>query len=155
MKHQQLSMVRRQIDRRLKPVASISDFVRSPSEGWVRTLRQALGMRLKDLASRMGVTESAVRDIEKSETKGKITLDRLNRAAAALDCDLFYALVPKSSLEETFERRIHRRARSDAKRTAATMDLERQGLGVEETERQLKELVQDYLRDPPKNLWHD
>ena len=155
MTSQQRSTMRRQLDRRFKQVSRTSDLLHTPREGWVRTLRQALRMTLKDLANRMGVTEGTVRYIERAEIKRTITLELLSRAADALDCELVYVLIPRSSLEDTFQRQIRRRARSDARRTAATMALERQGLSVEETERQLEELIQDYLREPPQDPWHD
>jgi len=147
------STIRRQLDRRLSHVTTIEEYTRPPTGGWVLNLRRALGLRLKDLAKRMKITEGAVRNIEQSEAKGTITLERLRRAANALDCDLVYVLLPRSPLAETFRRQVHRRARADVNRIAATMDLEGQGLNSEEVEQQLMELSQTYLQDPPVDLW--
>ena len=112
-------------------------------------------MRIIDLAKRMGVTEGAVRDLEKAEVSDSITIGRLKRAASALDFELVYALVPRTSIEKTFTKQILRRARRDANRTAATMDLEGQGLPTEAVENLRQEFVLEYLRDPPKDLWRD
>ena len=119
----------------------------------MRNLRRALGLRQRDLANRMEITEGAVRDIEQSEVKGTITLERLRRAATALDCDLIYVLLPRSSLGATYRHQVRRRARADMNRIAATMDLEHQGLSDTEVEQQFEELFQEYLRDPPRDLW--
>ena len=58
-------------------------------------------MSSKELASRMGVSQSAASEMERREVLGTIRLDTLRRAADALECDLLYRLVPRRALEET------------------------------------------------------
>jgi predicted DNA-binding mobile mystery protein A len=77
-----------------------------PDDGWIREVRIALGMTSAQLAARMQVSQSAVTQLEQSEVAGTARLDSLHRAAAALDCDLVYALVPKRGLDRT----VHDRA---------------------------------------------
>ena len=76
-----------------------------PEGGWIREIRAALGMSGRQLAARMGLSQSAVSQLEQSELDGRVQLETLGRAAAALDCDLVYALVPRTSLEETVRTR--------------------------------------------------
>ena len=72
-----------------------------PRSGWVRAVRDALGMTTRQMGQRLGVSAAAVSQLEKSERQGTIQLDTLRRAADALDCSLFYVLVPRNSLEAT------------------------------------------------------
>ncbi len=68
--------------------------------GWVRTVRQAVGLPLKELARRLGVREREVCRMERSEQAGRIGIWKLREAAAALGCDLVYALVPREGTLE-------------------------------------------------------
>lgn len=74
-----------------------------PRGGWLRATRQALGMSLEDLASRLGIARSTVGRIEESEQRGTIQLNTLQRMAAEMNCDLAYALVPRVPLEKAVE----------------------------------------------------
>ena len=71
-----------------------------PPKGWVRAIREALGMTGVQFARRLRVTPQSAEALEKSEANGTIQLKTLRRAAEALDCRLVYALVPNSSLED-------------------------------------------------------
>jgi predicted DNA-binding mobile mystery protein A len=71
---------------------------RPPPEGWVRHLRDALGMNTRQLAARLGTSRQAVLGLEARERRGAITLDTLARAAEALECELRYVLIPRGSL---------------------------------------------------------
>src|SRR4029079_14724254 len=90
---------RQRLDERLAPLEPADRF-RPPPKGWIRAIRDALGMTGVQLASRLGVRPQTLNLIEKSEAEGTIQLKTLRRAAEALDCTLVYALVPKGSLEE-------------------------------------------------------
>ena len=84
-----------------------------PKAGWIRQIREALEMSTHQLAHLMGVNQSCVVQLEKSEAKGAIQLASLKRAAKALHCELVYALVPDEPLEETIAHRRRRIATSD------------------------------------------
>ena len=69
--------------------------------GWLRAVRQVVGIPVKEVARRLGVCRWEVFRLEKSESESRIMLSTLRRAAEALDCDLVYALTPrKGTLEE-------------------------------------------------------
>ncbi len=74
-----------------------------PSRGWLKAIREALGMTTAQLGQRLGVVQSRVVAIEQAEAKGTVTLNSLEKAAQALDCRLVYALVPRQSLEDAVE----------------------------------------------------
>ena len=76
------------------------------------------------LAVRMGLSQPAVTQLERSEVAGRAHLDTLRRAAEALDCDFVYALVPRTSLEETVHARAVELATRDLGPDAADADPE-------------------------------
>ena len=126
---------------------------RAPRGGWVREIRQALGMTTAQLAKRMSVTQPAITALEHSERDGTITLNSLKKAAQALDAELIYAVVPREGLEQILEKRIRQLATDRVRRVAHTMTLEEQQVSNEYIQRQIDELVQEMLAAPPKNLW--
>lgn len=67
-----------------------------PTAGWLRTVREALDLTLAGLAKRLGITPPAVRSFEQAEAEDRITLASLRRTADAMDCELIYALVPRT-----------------------------------------------------------
>ncbi|MEA3502456.1 MAG: mobile mystery protein A, partial [Actinomycetota bacterium] len=100
---------RRRLDerfRRLKPLATEP----RPHKGWIRAIRDALGMSSTELATRLGVSQQSVSQMEHSEVHDTITLDTLRRAASALDCDLVYVLEPRTSLDEAVREQAHKKA---------------------------------------------
>ena len=154
MKPRNTASIRRQIDRRFEG-RSLASTLAQPRNGWIRTTRQALGMRLVDLAKQLHLTEGALRQNESAELNESITMKHLRRAAEGMGCELVYAIIPKTSLENLYEDQIRKRAVSDANRTARTMELEQQGVSSEVTERQVEDLFREYMRDPPKDLWDE
>ncbi|MEP7246913.1 MAG: mobile mystery protein A [Gammaproteobacteria bacterium] len=124
-----------------------------PTGGWLRAIRQALGMTTRQLAKSVGVTQAAVVDAERNEAKGDITLATLQRYAAALGCELSYVLVPKLSLKEMVEDRADRIARDQVSRVSHSMALEDQRTGAEHLEREIAELRRKLLEGKRSRLW--
>lgn len=108
---------RRSLERQLAAYRPVVTQPR-PVIGWVRAIRDALGMSGADLARRMGVTQPTIRQLEQSEQAGTIQLGTLRRAAAAMDCTFVYALVPNGNLEDV----VRARAREVAEREIAATD---------------------------------
>jgi predicted DNA-binding mobile mystery protein A len=124
-----------------------------PSGGWLRAIRQALGMTTRQLARSVGVTQAAVVDAERTEAKGDISLTTLQRYAAALGCELSYVLVPKRPLKEMVEERADRIARDQVSRVSHSMALEDQRTGQEHLEREIAELRRRLLEGKRSRLW--
>eukprot|EP01037_Dinobryon_pediforme_P017394 gene17394-17584_t len=91
---------RRRLDERLQALAPASRFA-VPPRGWIRAIRDALGMSGSQLGQRIGITAQSIQNLEESEANGTAQLNTLRKAAEAMDCVLVYALLPKSSLEGT------------------------------------------------------
>lgn len=62
---------------------------------WIKTMREARGLSLRQLGERLGIQGNSVHVAERRETSGGISVYQLQRIAAALECDLFYAFVPR------------------------------------------------------------
>lgn len=66
-----------------------------PAGGWLRAAREARGLTQREAARRAKVSQQAFHQFETGELSETITLDRLRRSAAAVDCQLVYFLFPK------------------------------------------------------------
>ena len=125
-----------------------------PRAGWVRAIREALGMTQAQLGDRVHVSRQSVQDLEKAEAERRITLDSLDRLARAMGCRVVYALVPENgSLDDLRTRRADALAEALLKPTDHSMKLEAQGVSTIERERQRKVLAEALLRDSPRKLW--
>jgi len=100
-----------------------------PPRGWVRAIREALGMSAETLGERLGTTAGAVSRLEQSEAADRIRLDTLRRAADALGCDLVYLLVPRRPLTAVVRDRARELAHRQVAATEQTMRLEDQATG--------------------------
>ena len=119
---------RRRLDRRYN-ASSPKELRALPRLGWVRAVRDALGMSTRQLAARMNVAQPSVVQLEQSEASGTIQLATLRRAADAMNCDLVYALVPREgSLEATVLTQARRRASSVVNAVDRSMALEDQAV---------------------------
>lgn len=116
---------RARLDAKLAALKPLDRFARPP-KGWIRAIRDAIGMTGTQLGRRMGMTAQAVADLEKSEASGKIRLDTLRRAAEAMDCVVVYAIVPNASLSEMVDQRARALAIQALNRVSHSMALEDQ-----------------------------
>ena len=141
-----------QTDKSLEPWRS-AKLSLLPKRGWIRTLRTSLGMPLKVLGERLGITSAGVSKLEKSEASGTITLNSLRKIADALDCELEYALIPKTSLKEMREQQATKQAQEQIGAVSHSMMLA--GQEVDQASHQLifEELVKELLDGNDKRLW--
>lgn len=126
-----------------------------PSGGWVRTVREVLGMNYSQLGKRLGISRQAVHKLEDDEVRGSASIERIRRAAEALDCRLVYALVPKNSLEETIERQARKQAKKRLERVNVSQALEESALDSESFRQQLDDLANELMVNRPSSLWDD
>jgi predicted DNA-binding mobile mystery protein A len=145
------SQARTRLDERLASVRRQGD-LQPPPKGWVRAIRDALGMSGAQLAQRIGVTAQTIDSLEKSETAGTLQLKNLRRLAEAMDCTLVYALVPNRPLTQMVNERAREIALHDLSRVAHTMRLEAQETGDEGVEGRIKDYIRDNVSD--RDLWN-
>jgi predicted DNA-binding mobile mystery protein A len=108
-------------------------------------------MSTSDLARRLGVSQVAVVKLEASERAGRVGLDTLTRAAAALDCDLVYALVPRTSLEAHVRSQAERVVTAHLQGVVNSMQLEGQRVSDEAQRDTYADLVDTVIEQP--GLW--
>ena len=149
----QLSIIQlRQLDERLEKVREIGA-LEAPSDGWIRTLRQALGMTTQQLAARMGVTRQAVLQLELAEQRRTATWTTLRKAAGAMDCEVVYAVVPRGSLNQVLLRQGRKQAEQHVARISHSMKLDAHVVGPTEQERQVEELATYLAAERTRGLW--
>ncbi len=141
---------RRALDERLEPYRGLAA---RPSRGWIRAIRDALGMTGVELADRMGIGQSAVAEMERSEAGYGVRLDTLRRAADALECELVYAFVPRGSLDESVRRQARAKAARHLTEVAHHSRLEDQSVNEKQSDHQLDELTESLIDRP--GLWSD
>ena len=154
MKEDFPALQRKQLDEKLRTVREIN-FPEIPRRGWAKTIRTALMMPSETLGKRIGMSQSAVIQLEKSEAAETITLASLRKLAAGIECDFVYALVPKRSLNEIIEEQALRRARSLANIVSSSMELEAQGISEDEKNQQVQALANSLLIKPSTGFWDD
>jgi len=127
-----------------------NELLKKPPQGWLKTIREALGMTSTQLARRMELSQPRVIQMEKNEKNLKIST--LERAAAALGCRLVYAIVPDEPIEQILQKKAREKASALIKKVNVNMALENQQV---EAEQQIDELVSDLLGGSLSELWED
>lgn len=150
-----LALALRRMDERLVKQQRCKEHFAPPRKGWIRGIRDALGMSMRQLAERAKTSTPWISSIEKGEVEGSLTLNTLRKVANALDCDLVYALVPRKPLQVRVEERAREKATRLVKQTQQTMRLEEQGLSKKELEQQIKRLSDELLQGSARALWDD
>ena len=124
-----------------------------PRSGWVRAIRDALGMSGAALARQLGMSHAGLRKLESAEASDAITLASLRKLAAALNCELHYALVPKTSLAQHIENRAQAVASEQLRPIAHSMALEDQAVASAYTQLQIDQTVKALLEGSRRELW--
>ena len=152
MKTRFKDLKQRQLDAGLTHWRSAELPARPPS-GWIKAIREALGMPAAHLAKRLGLVPSTVLRLETSEADDTITLASLRRTAEALDCELQYALVPRQSIAQIIETQANKVARERMAALAHTMALEAQATSKEAVDTQVQEMAESILKGSRRELW--
>ena len=125
-----------------------------PSIGWIKAVRNAIGMSLLQLGNRLSITKQSVQDMERREKDGSITIKSLREVASALDMNLIYGFVPKDgSLDALIERKAKNLATQIVLRTNNSMKLEDQENSKQRIEKAIQERTTAIINEMPKTLW--
>lgn len=143
---------RKALDNKVSALPPLQKMQR-PHKGWIKAVREALGMSSKQLAARLNVSPPRITALEKSELDETMTVASLRRAAEALDCALVYSFVPKGSFEEILKRRAHRIAAEVIGKVDHTMRLEAQNLHEDKLDDEIEDLAAQILREQHKMIW--
>jgi predicted DNA-binding mobile mystery protein A len=144
----------RHLDKRFSSLRTFTNLQRPP-RGWLRAIRNALGMTTAQYGKRLGVSQPRIVELEKSEQNGNVTLSTLQRAAEALGCRLAYVLVPERPLAEVVKERAELIAERQSKAIEHTMRLEDQAVRDKKAARALREQAIEDLLKRPARLWDE
>lgn len=123
----------------------------APRSGWLRAIRDAVGMSTSELAQRAGLSKGRISQIERGERERSLTLDTLERVAAALDCRVEYVLVPRRPLDEMVWAQAQSKAAAEIAAVDHTMALEDQRPGEETVRSRIDEAAQHHV--DRRGLW--
>jgi len=129
-----------------------------PPSGWIKAIRGALGISTRQLAKMMGVTLGSVHTLEARESKGKATLELIQKAAQAMNCKLIYAIVPIEpypSLDSIVQKKAVKLAEELLKKVDHSMRLELQGSDEKNFEEQIKQLTNELKAKIDPRIWDD
>lgn len=152
MKSKHRQIMREQLDSTFTHLSNVKG-LQPPVKGWLRSIREALGMSGKQLGERVGVSQPRVVRMEKDEVSGAVTMRTMRQAAEAMDCIFVYAVVPRASLKETIRNQAYEVAEKRLSRTSHTMLLEDQQVSSEERRKMLESKIDDLAREMPNDFW--
>ncbi len=141
------------LDKRFQAMKPYHNFDK-PHKGWIRAVRDALGMTTTQLAKRLKVSQPTLFEYEKREIEGTITLNTLEKAAQAMGCRLLYAIVPENTLEALVQRQAEKVARAMFNKVEHTMRLEEQEISNDETNYQFQKFL-DKVKEQSSRLWEE
>jgi len=145
-------VAREQLDKKLD---SLKTFATSgiPQQGWIKTVREALGLSARQLGEKAGIDQSRISRLENAEKDGSLKLSSLQKVAKGLNMRFIYGFVSENTLEEMVRSQARKIALRRLKQLDNTMRLEKQELSDEEQKKALEDMIEKILVDQPKDFW--
>ena len=119
-----------------------------PQQGWLRTIREFLGMTTTQLAQRINVSQPRVVNMEKNEKNIKIST--MERIANALNCDFFYVFIPRENIDDIIYNQAKQKALKILNKVNQNMGLENQ---LANTDELLEDLIKELLDGNISRIW--
>jgi predicted DNA-binding mobile mystery protein A len=129
--------------------------LKNPPEGWLRTVRKALGMSGAQLATKMGVTRARIAQAEHAELSGGATLKSMQAAAEAMGCRFVYAVVPEKRIEDLITTQARKKAIALVATASTQMALESQTLPDAKIAEEVERLTREIAREMAPDFWND
>ncbi|WEK33926.1 MAG: mobile mystery protein A [Candidatus Pseudobacter hemicellulosilyticus] len=145
-------IVRQQLDDKLQKVKTLPGSLNQDT-GWIKVIRESLGMSTRQLAQRVGIDQSRITRLENAEIDGDLKLSSLKKIAEGLNMRFVYAIVVEGSLEEMMLEQAKKIALKRMAQVNQTMKLEKQELSDEQKAKALEDLIQKILVEEPKDFW--
>lgn len=141
-----------QLDQKLKPFHEIKN-IEFPERGWVYTIRTTLNMTLQQLGLKLKISTQGVKDIEKRELSGSISIKSLKEVAKALDMQFVYGFVSiHNSLEKFIELKSRELAKKIVLKNLNATD-ENSSMTEDELQKEIEHFVREIQKEIPKSLW--
>ncbi len=145
-------LIRDQLDVRFKNLRNLAE-KSIPESGWIRVIREALGMSARQLGQRVGLSQPRISRLEIAESEGDLKLSTLKKIAEGMNMKFVYGFVPESSLEEMVQDQAKKIALKRMTKVNHTMRLEEQELSNEDKRKAFEDLTQKILINEPKDFW--
>lgn len=129
--------------------------LQTPPEGWLRTMRKALGMSGAQLARRANVSRALISKTELAEASGRVTLKTMQSMAQAMNARFVYAIIPEDDVDKIIRHRAIEKAQALVNEASVHMALEAQTLSEKHTSDQIESLVRTFMENQPSSLWDD
>jgi predicted DNA-binding mobile mystery protein A len=151
MKKQKLIL--EQTDAKIRQLKKAGNLI-IPSSGWVYSIRQSLGMSMRQLGGKMGITPQSIKEIEEREKNETISIKVLRQFGKSMELRLIYGFIPKNgSLESIIEERAYELAKEIVSRASITMKLEGQENTSRRIQKAIKEKAYEIKVQMPKYIW--
>ena len=143
-----------QLDKKLSKFENLSS-IDIPSVGWIKAIRTALRMSLRQLGDKINITAQSVKEIEEREKNGTVSIKILRQVGEALDMKFVYGFIPKNeTLNKMIEKKAKILAEQIVKRTSVSMKLEDQENQPERIKKAIEDKTKAIIEELPKQLWN-
>ena len=121
-----------------------------PQQGWLKTIREFLGMTTTQLAKRLEISQPRIVAMEKNERNVKIST--MERIADTLNCDFSYAFVPRENIDDIIYNQAKKKAQKILDKVNKNMGLENQ---LVKTDDLLKDIIEELLDGNIARIWDE
>ena len=154
MAYSKKALILEQLDSTLEKFNNVKK-LNPPPKGWIKAIRNALGMTSTQLAKKLNVSVPRISILEKRESSGAVTIKTLRKVAQQLDCLFIYGLVPRESLRNIIEKQAYQVAKKIINQSSQTMFLEKQSLSKQAVDKMLQDKAKEIAAELPTYLWED
>ena len=153
MKNINIQLLLDQTQDKLIPFSVLKSEIK-PDNGWVNTIRVSIKMSLRQLGERLHITPQGVKDLEKREREGGITINSLKEVGRALDMDLVYGFISRhNNLEDMIENRAREIAEEVVLRTSKSMNSVNKKNFENEVKKEILQKTYEISSKMPSYLW--
>lgn len=124
-------IVREGLEQRIPALRGAQAVAQKPSHGWLKAVRDSVGMSQEQVAKKLGIKRQSYAEMESAEARDSISLNSLDRAAKAMDCELVYFILPREKFAHSFGElaQLHNPSHQHLIATEHSMALEGQAVG--------------------------
>ena len=153
MKSYNIQLFLDEMQGKLNPFSVLKSEIK-PDNGWVNAIRVSIKMSLRQLGERLHITPQGVRDLEKREKEGAITINTLKEVGRVLDMDLVYGFISRhNSLEDMIEERAREIAEEVVLKTRQVMQLDNPRNSNNDIKKAIHQKTYEISSKMPSYLW--
>lgn len=138
----------RALDKKTSDLKSAKNIVLQ-SSSWIKTVREAIGMTVSQLAARLGVTQPRITKMESNEDNLK--LSTMKKAAEAMNCEFVYYFKPRTTFQNLVDEQAQKKAVEVLKTVNVNMALENQEIAEDKA---VKDFASDLINKKIKQIWN-